>query len=265
MACRDAYKKILMSKTADTAMVAVNVSQKVGRLLFGVESKVCSYVLLQNNITHFEWVTRNKIPPIFWGRNILGKNHLTKEEINFLHRKGCKIAATCQSSAPKKTEEQGKEMGKQAVSTALKLGIPRLNAIFLEIDQNEDVKRDYMKGYATALLNEGYTPAFKSNTDAKFSFDREFSRGMQTDREIFNKCLIWATAPILKEYERMTTTHLIHPDNWKPFAPSAMTRKEIAVWQYGKDCHPIEDDNENGTTFNINLVRNEQVIIEKMF
>ena len=122
-----------------------------------------------------------------------------------------------------------------------------------------------MKGYAKALMMEGYTPAFKANTDAKFSFDREFSRGMQTDKDVFKKCLIWAVAPTVKEYDQMTTTHLIHPDNWKPYAPSGMKRNQIAIWQYGKNCHPIEDDDGTIVTFNLDLVRNEQVIIKKMF
>ncbi len=53
--------------------------------------------------------------------------------------------------------------------------------------------------------------------------------------------------------------------NCKPFAPSGIKRRDITVWQYGKDCHPIEDDNGLDTSFNINLIRNEKVIIEKMF
>ena len=69
----------------------------------------------------------------------------------------------------------------------------------------------------------------------------------------------------IKEYDKITTTHLIHPDEWKPFAPSGITRKDIAIWQYGKDCHPIENDDGIVTTFNINLVRNDRVIIENMF
>ena len=122
-----------------------------------------------------------------------------------------------------------------------------------------------MRGFAKALIVEGFTPGFKANTDAKFNFDREFSRGMQTDKEFFERCLIWAMAPTVSDYDRMTTTHLIHPDNWAPFAPSGITRNEVALWQYGKKCHPIHDDAGKGTTFNLNLVRNERIIIEKMF
>ena len=77
--------------------------------------------------------------------------------------------------------------------------------------------------------------------------------------------MVWSEAPILEEYNRITTTHLIHPDNWTPYAPSGITRKGIAVWQYGKECHPIEDEKEEKTAFNINLVRNEAVIMKKMF
>jgi hypothetical protein len=50
-----------------------------------------------------------------------------------------------------------------------------------------------------------------------------------------------------------------------PYAPSGLTRNEIAIWQYGVNCHPIEDDIGKVTTFNLDLVRNEQVIVEKMF
>ena len=120
-------------------------------------------------------------------------------------------------------------------------------------------------GYAMALTNAGYTPAFKANTDAKFSFDREFSRGMQTDKDLFKNCLIWAVAPTLDEYNGMQTTHLIHPDNWCPYAPSGITRKEIAIWQYGIDCHPIWDDANKVATFNLDVVLNEQIIFDKMF
>ena len=134
-----------------------------------------------------------------------------------------------------------------------------------KIDAKEKITRKYMYSFAKTLIAEGYTPGFKANTDAQYDFDREFSRGVQANAKIFKKCLVWAVEPTLADYEKMTTTHLIHPDEWKPFAPSGITRKEIAIWQYGKDCHPIEDDNGNQTTFHLNLVRNEQIITEKMF
>ena len=143
--------------------------------------------------------------------------------------------------------------------------LPLSSAIFLEIGENENATRDFMRGFASMLLNEGFTPGFKANTDAVFDFDREYSRGMQTDKDVFEKCLIWAVSPSLAEFDRVTTTHLIHPDNWTPFAPSGITRQDIAIWQYGKNCHPIADDSGKETTFNVNLVRDAKIIIEKMF
>ena len=115
------------------------------------------------------------------------------------------------------------------------------------------------------MLAQGYVPGFRAKTDAQFGFDREYSRGMQTDREIFSRCLIWALSPTIAEYDRITTTHLIHPDEWKPFAPSGIRRKDIAAWQYGKDCHAIGDENDREVCFNINLIRNEAVITNHMF
>ena len=268
MACRNAYKTKNIIEEADVAQTPISepvVPKSVNRLLFGVDSQIQANDLLQNNIEQFEWVVRNKIYPNFYGRYLTGENSLALDEIQFIHRKGCKIAVIYSSSDEKKTEEQGMLLAKKMSACAREVGIPKGVAIFLELGETEVVSRNFMRGLAKSLMEDGYTPAFKANTDAKFSFDREFSRGMQSDREIFKKCLIWAVSPTVRKYNGITTSHLIHPDNWKPYAPSSLTRGEIAIWQYGVECHPIEDDRGKLTTFNLDLVRNEQVIIEKMF
>lgn len=268
MACRDAYKAKVKSGEQGTKKATTSrptVAKRVARLLFGVDSKIQADDLLQNNITAFEWVVRNKIYPNFYGRYLTGENCLTRDEIKFLHSKGCKIAAIHNDAGSKETEEQGQILAKKVDVLALELGIPEGAAIFLEVGEKEKVTRNFMRGFATALMKEGFTPSFKANTDANFAFDREFSRGMQSDKKLFEQCLIWAVVPTVKEYNDITTTHLIHPDNWMPYAPSGLTRKEIAVWQYGRNCHPIEDDAGKITTFNLNLVRNKNVIIDKMF
>ena len=268
MACRNAYRAqtvVAEAVTPQSTIKEPSVPKTVNRLLFGVDSKIQANDLLQNNIDEFEWVVRNKIYPNFFGRYLSGDNCLTKDEVKFLHSKGCKIAAIYADTGAKQTEEEGTILAKKIDIRALELGVSPGTAIFLEIKENETATCDFMRGFAKALMLEGYTPGFKTNTDAKFPFDREFSRGMQTDKDVFKKCLIWAVAPTVKEYNKMTTTHLIHPDNWMPYAPSALTRAEIAIWQYGVECHPIEDDTGKVTTFNLDLVRNEQVIVEKMF
>lgn len=269
MACKNAYKRNvnIMSKTAELAQVmpAEPNPLSVSRLLFGVDSHVQADDLLQNNLSMFEWATRNKLYPNFWGRNLTGENCLTREEIDFLHDKGCKIAPIFTAPQMKDSEEHGEEAGAAAVAAAQALAIPAGTAIFMELAAAEELVKDFLRGYANVLLRAGYTPGFMANTDAAFGFDREFSRGMQVDKDVFDKCLVWATAPSLKEYDRVTTTHLIHPDNWTPFAPSGITRNDIAVWQYGKDCHPIHDDAGKETTFCIDLVRDDTIIVEKMF
>lgn len=206
MACRSDYK-------TKANLFLNDKGEAVERLLFGVDSNVSSQVLLQNNIDMFEWVVRNKVYPSFWGRTMVGEYALTEAEIDFLHRKACKIAPIYESLEEKKSEEQGNHLAAKVVRKAKELEIPRGTAIFLEIRERETVTRDFMRGYAKKMLESGYSPAFRANTDAKFGFDREFSRGMQTDRGIFEACLIWATTPTVKEYDRITTTHLIHPDN----------------------------------------------------
>ena len=271
MACRNAYRIEDTGNIADTsqqirteaAMTGCGIGD--GGLMFGVESESSANTRLQNNLTELEWVARNKVYPNFWGRRITGENSLTKEEIDFIHSKGCKVAAIYTSSQSKATAEQGEIEAKQASVAALELGIPAGAAIFLEIEESESVTTDYMAGYARAILSEGYVPGFRANTDSAFGFDRQYSGGMQSDKELFGQCLIWALSPTLEEYDSITTTHLIHPDNWGPYAPSGITRDRIAVWQYGKKCHPINDDSGKETVFNINLVKDRQMIINVMF
>lgn len=268
MACRKNYEVITNGEDMVRLTAAESPTpepKKVPRLLFGVDSETQANDLLQNNLELFDWMVRNKIYPNFCGRNLVGEDCLTKEEISFLHDKGCKIAAIYSSSEEKQTEEQGMLLAKKIAVRALELDIPKGTAVFLEIGNDEAVRCEFMRGYATALSEEGYVAGFRANTDARFPFDREFSRGMQTDPDVFGKCLIWATGPSLEEYEGMTTSHLIHPDNWKPYAPSGLTRNEIAIWQYGKNCHPIEDDMGKVVTFNLDLVRNAHVLICDMF
>lgn len=235
------------------------------RLLFGVNSNVPSNNILQNNLTMFEWVKRNKLYPNFWGRNLTGDNALTEEEITFLRTKGCKLTAICTDNSTKNTEEKGKMFAEKIVNIAKSLGIKQNNAIFLEIEENANTSKNYLRGYAKELLSKGYIPGFKANTDAAFDFDRQFCIGMKSDETIFEHCLVWAVAPSIKEYDGITTSHMVHPDEWRPFSPSAITRNDISIWQYGKNCHPIYDDNNNKTTFNIDLVKNDRIIINHMF
>ena len=270
MACKGARRRQAQAENLKVEQTQpktneVTVVNRVEGLLFGVDSNLQSNDVLQNNITLFDWAARNKKYPNFWGRNLVGENALTAEEIDFLHSNGCRVAAIYTDSGEKQTEEQGKILAKKIDLCAFELGIPEGTAIFLEIGEKEDVTSEFMRGFASVMLDEGYTPGFKANTDSAFDFDREYSRGMQIDKETFKECLIWAVSPSLAEYDRVTTTHLIHPDNWKPFAPSAIRREDIAIWQYGKNCHPIADDSGKEATFNVNLVKNEDIIIEKMF
>lgn len=269
MACRNTYRhRKITNNGAEAIPMPVRELTTEGtpeRRLFGVDSAVQANDLLQNNLEHFDWVVRNKIHPNFYGRYITGDACLTNEEIQFLHKKGCKIALVYACERTKDTVEKGVDMAQKAVKQAKILGVTNNVAIFLEINENDHVASTCLKGYAQVLLDSGYTPGFKANTDAKFAFDREFSRGMQDEEDLFKWCLIWAVAPSINEYNGIKTTHLIHPDEWKPFAPSGISRKEIAIWQYGKDAHPIEDDSGKLTVFNLNLVRNERVITEKMF
>lgn len=127
MACRNAYRTKTTFPETDIAQSSITepvVAKSVNRLLFGVDSKIQANDLLQNNIEEFEWVVRNKIYPNFYGRYLTGDNCLTKDEIKFLHGKGCKIAAIYADNGSKKTEGEGKILAKKIDIRALELSIP---------------------------------------------------------------------------------------------------------------------------------------------
>lgn len=266
MACKDANQTKVIPITTlppEPAQADKQAPSAPLRLLFGVDSSRNSAAVLQNNLSLFDWVSRNKLYPNFWGRNINGHDPLTSAEISFLHSKGCKIAPVFLSSDPGESYEQGMLLAKKAALAAFTLHIPENTALFWEAASSTSA--EFFKGYAQGLLTEGYTPGFKADTDAHNSFDREFSRGAQTEPELFRRCLLWAISPSLKEYDRVTTTHRLHPDLWSPFAPSGSKRRDIALWQYGRNCHPIEDDAGVETVFHLNLIRDERIILDKMF
>ena len=240
-------------------------TKQLKTLYFGVNTTTPANSLLQNNISLYSWVTKNKPAPNFWGRKIVGDQALTRDEIEYLHRRGCKVAALYPLSENKTKKSHGITAAEAAASAAVALGIRQRSAVFCIIGDDSEVTTLFMKGYAQRILELGYTPAFIANTDANYAFDREFCRGWQTDREIFSQCVVWATSPSLKEFNRITTSHLIRPEEWIPFAPSAIKRADIAVWRYGAECHPIDTNDGKATSFDLDLVLDPEVIINLMY
>lgn len=248
-----------------------NTNQDVawnGQVFFGVDSEAPANALLQHNLLHFDWVTVNKLYPNFWGRYIGGEKAITPEEVQFLHEKGCKIVPiyAANNSEEITTEVQGIEDARRAFYKAKELGIGLQTVIFLKIPEQVTVQSEYLLGFARTLLSLDYIPGFYANTDAKGEdFSHQFSRGFMNEPEVFGKCEIWAISPSLPEFFETVNAHTLYPDSWKPHSPSCMTRERIAIWQYGRGCHPINDDLDNPVSFNANLVRNSDFLIEKLF
>ncbi len=266
MVCKELYGKSLWTPQV---FLKGNISyEKSGdeilTLFFGVNSKYRADEKLQNNLTLFEWVTRNKLFPNFWGRDINGETPLTSVEMKFLYDKNCRIVPIYFISGEYRTEDRGIDIAKEAATLLKNLNYPRNSALFLESDKESIMTRDFLRGYIIGIKNEGFVPGFRADTDAKYIFDREFSRGLQTDKALFKDALIWAKEPLLDEFNEITTTHMIHPDNWKPYAPSGIKRSEIALWQYGEKCHPIYSDNDELITFDVDLIRDPEFFSQVM-
>lgn len=75
MACKGATDAKVLAEATRVAAIQpetkiVKEVVPVERLLFGVDSEVQANKILQNNISMFEWIVRNKIHPNFMGRNL---------------------------------------------------------------------------------------------------------------------------------------------------------------------------------------------------
>ena len=234
---------------------------------FGVDTTTGADTVLQHNLTMFEWVVRNKTHPNFWGRKINGKTPLTLAELEFIHGiVGCKVAAIYQIENPKKaqTEQEGEADGQKAVRLARDLGFYEGNAIFAAVGKDTNVTDTYMRGYIQSLLASGFTPGMYANTDAHFDFCHMFSRGFRENTELFRQCLIWAASPNLPAYTDTTDAHLVHPDYWGPHSPSCLRQDDIAIWQYGARCNPVNDYLGAPASFHINLIKDVDIIVDKM-
>lgn len=268
MACRDSVVVTPLAQPTHSPEEPVNAFPEIEALFFGVSSAAPAVEQLQHNLSMLEWVCRNKIDPNFWGRYIGGSNSLTKEEAVFIHQMGCKIAPIFNGYDESQMTEQtsGAADAAKAVEAAKELGIKYDTILFLQIPEAFSPSSEYLLGYAKELLQSGFFPGFYGNTDAKdFDFSHQFSRAYQMNSEVFSQCEIWATSPTLPDFNGTTYAHFLHPDIWKPHSPSCITRDRIAIWQYGTKCHPVYNDENTLTSFNLNLVKDVETLTEKLF
>ena len=83
MACRDTIgtnNQMRMETPTQVSRTEDSISLSTGPFYFGVDSATRADTVLQNNLTLFDWVTRNKMYPNYWGRYIGGEKNITHEE-----------------------------------------------------------------------------------------------------------------------------------------------------------------------------------------
>lgn len=205
-------------------------------LIYGTKTKMPANTRLTNGYTLYDWVMRMGYFPSFWGRDISGEKAITNEEMQFLKERNCKIAFFVSDfSESSISQNDATSDALKTIEAAKRLGIPqnRNIAIFVDVPSEWSVNHNWMIGYASHLMRNGYIPGFIGNTDSSknFNFDRQCSHYIQATRKNEQlHALYWATEP----------KYSFHPEAWAPFAPSEMLPKDIHVWSYGElDFHGI--------------------------
>ena len=191
---------------------------------------------LTNGYTLYDWVMRMSCYPSFWGRDITGARKITREEVDFLKGKNCKIAFLVRDLKEEDiAQNDASESSVRVISAAKALGIPQNQgiALFAEFASDYSVNHNWMIGYAVNLINNGYIPGFIGNTDSSlnFNFDRQCSHYIQAtkDKDEYH-ALYWSTEP----------KYSFEPQMWGPYAPSQQLPKDMHLWRYGGiDFHSI--------------------------
>ena len=196
-------------------------------MIFGADSSFPSNARLTNGYTLFDWVMRKNCFPAFWGRNILGENSITEEEIEFLKGKNCKVALIINHlSEADVSKTNGDADALEAAEAAKALNIPAdgSTALFVDIKDDWTVNHNWMISFANALNDSGYVPGFIGNTDSSknFNFDRQCGHYMQATKDMDEYgAIYWATEPKTDA----------EPTVWSPFFPSDFTVYKISIWR----------------------------------
>lgn len=199
-------------------------------IIYGVDSTVPSSTRLTNGYTFYDWVMRQNRFPAFWGRALSGDDTISREEVDFLHSKRCKIALIVRDlTEAGVSATDGSQDALKAIEAAKELGVPQYEniALFAEIRPEWSVNHNWMISFAQVLSENGYLPGFIGNTDSSrnFNFDRQCSHYVQATGDFDQfRAVYWATEP-KQEGE---------PDGWTPFCPSALTPEDIGLWQRGE-------------------------------
>lgn len=200
------------------------------KIVFGVDSATPINKRLKNGYTMYDWIKRQKCFPAFCMRTLSGECQITKDEIDFLRTKKCKIGLVIRDlTEARVSASSGTVDALKALEAAKTLGVPQNEgiALFAEIKPEWSVNHNWMISFAQTISTNGYTPAFIGNTDSSknFNFDRQCSHYVQATRDVaYFGAVFMATEPKCNDM----------PKEWKPYCPSALEREDIHLWSCAK-------------------------------
>lgn len=197
--------------------------------MFGTDSVCPANTRLSNGYDLFSWVMRKRGFPAFWGRSITGENTITKEEVNFLRKKKCKIALYLDDLTETGVAGiNGTEDGVRAVEAAKKIGVPEGQgiAIFVVLGENWGINHNWLLSFASAINGNGFLPGFLGNTDSSknFSFNRQCGHFLRATKDMENFAAVFGATEPKTEKEAVV---------WEPYCPSDLEKDKIALWQNG--------------------------------
>lgn len=176
--------------------------------------------------------------PTFWGRYLSdvqgASTGLTKNEIQFLRKRGIKILPIYNAFRDAIDYRQGRIAANNAIFHAKRLGIPKNTVIFANVERFFKVDEAWLRGWVDALYPTGYRPGFYYDP-LEGGFNVAYCEAVKHDEKMAQQAILWSAKPELGVSKKQKA-----PRSFKPKKPNC--KANVWVWQYGRDSQTCPID-----------------------
>lgn len=183
----------------------------------------------------FDSVTqRAGAAPAFWGRYIGGNYALTSGEAAFLLGCGCKIALIYNGASNSVASVgggfiEGQADATRATQAAQAVGAPAGTSIFVDIEGSWFPTSDWLRGWATQVVANGYTQGFYCDATIGSGFEQAYCTAQGLEPAVA-AALLWSMEPEPGPQCQPAG----QAPAFNPAQPSC--GGNVMLWQYTEDC-----------------------------
>ena len=173
--------------------------------------------------------------PAFWGRYIGGNYSLNAGEAAFLQAGGCKILLVYNGTSNTAGSvlggfAEGQADANNAAIAAAALNVPPNTAIYADIEGSWQVTSDWLRGWATAMVQSYLIAGFYCDCRPTSPFAQAFCDAQAMEPAVAAS-LLWSMQP---EPASLRCAAGANAPAFNPAVPGC--GGNLVLWQYSEDC-----------------------------